>query len=156
MLPPKLAVTVAAALAASLLLVSSAFAETDSAKFSQIFNSVNGTYTSLQKVTAAHNKWVGTHHGNCARSQTGKWWVKRYTQAAKDVTSAEKRLSSVGAKAKRTKTYRDFVQTFDDLTHWMAKKIEPRLFSCKGMPGKSGAVSNDLQNLANDLGIINY
>lgn len=140
------------------MLLTPALAASTNSKYVHIYNAVNGTYTSVKNIAGAHDKWVGSHHGNCARGQVNKWWEKKYSKDVNAVKAAEKKLESIGKKAREhsARTYSDFARTFKDLVGWMDGKIEPRLLSCREMPKKSQKVEADLQTLQNDLGIIPY
>ena len=150
----KLATASLSAIALAVLFSSTALASSDGNKYMTIYNETENTYTSVQHISGAHDTWVAAHKSSCAHGQSKEWWVSKYRKDVSAVTTAENKLSTV--KNHRSRTYTDFVKTFNDLVHWMNGKIEPRLVNCRQMPKKSQRVAADLQTLQNDLGIINY
>lgn len=123
-------------------------------KYTPIYNSVTATYTSLQHIAGAHNRFSKARHASCSRDQAHKWWRYRYRKDVKAVSVAERKLAAINAK--RSRTYQDFAQGFKDLVRWMNHSLKPRLSTCQAMPTNSLVFENDLQNIKADLGINTY
>lgn len=131
-------------------------AATKNSKYDHIYYSIVGTYKSLQHISDAHNGFAKAHSPKCGQPQANKWWEWKYRKEVASVRNAAANLKTVSNKQKHTTTYKNFVQAFNDLTHWMNKNFEPRLLTCQSMPKYDYYFESDLQNLDADLGLPTY
>lgn len=123
--------------------------------FTHLYNLANNTYLSFQNIAGAHNSFANHHRPNCGQDRR-KWWRFKAHKDMATIQTIMIRLSRTTSQQRKKIVYHDMLKTAHDIRGWSRGNIMPKLGTCRAMPNSSGTINQDLNNVANDLGLQRY